>query len=299
MINQTASIHPIQSAITDEIFYALGLKRRGLMRRILGWWFARPAIRFSQYMAEADSQAIEGGVPAACQKLIDKFEINLQSQGAENIPHKGPAVLLANHPGAYDSIAIGSLVPRKDLKIVVGKTRFYQKLPHIYPNLIIASAEKFQNMLALRHIIAHLQAGGILLMFGSGSIEPDPAIRPVGDEVFARWYKSSELLLRKVPQTVIVPTIASGVLLDRFASHAITKLRRRGIDKRRLAEFMQVIQHILKPGSVDVHPSVSFGRPFSARDLESQTADRRLMPAILDRVRQQLSDHLDWIKPLS
>ncbi len=292
----TAKINPIQSAITDEIFYALGLKRRGLMRRVMGWWFSRPANRFSQYFAEADAQVPGGGLPAACQTLIDKFEINLQSRGVEHIPVTGPAVLLANHPGAYDSILIGSQVPRKDMQIIVGKTRFYQKLPHIYPNLIIASAEKYQNMFALRHIITHLQAGGILLLFGAGSIEPDPAIRPVGADVFARWKRSSELLLRKVPELVIVPTIASGVLLEDFASHWVTRLRRRGIDKRRLAEFIQVIRHILKPGSVEVHPSVSFGEPFSARDLEGDAAERFLMPAILDRVRHQLEDHLDWIK---
>lgn len=285
-------VQHIQSAITDEIFYALGLGRRGALRRAFGWVFALPTRRFARYMADVDAAVAIGGPPAGCQVMLDSLGVHAQAEGVENIPNTGPAIILANHPGAYDSMAIGSLIPRTDLNVIVAKTRLYQVLPHIHPHLFYASQDRTESMTALRHATQHLEEGGILLQFGSGLIEPDPAIFPVDDAVFARWSASIEVLMRKVPEAQIIPTIASNVLLKRFAQHPLTRLRRDAMDRRRLAEFMQVIQQLVFPKSVEAKPSISFGSPFDLAALEAHGAQRRRMPAILARVRDQLAYHL-------
>lgn len=285
-------VQQIQSAITDEIFYALGLSRRGSMRRIFGWIFALPTRRFARIMADVDAAVAIGGPPAGCQVMLDALGVHAQADGVENIPKTGPAIILANHPGAYDSMAIGSLIPRTDLNVIVAKTRLYQVLPHIHPHMHYASQDRAESMTALRQASQHLQEGGLLLQFGSGLIEPDPALFPVDEAVFARWSPSIEILLRKVPGLQIVPTIASNVLLKRFAHHALTRLRRDPMDRRRLAEFMQVIQQLVFPKSIDAQPCISFGTPFDLQALEAQGAQRRLMPAVLARVQAQLAYHL-------
>jgi hypothetical protein len=99
--------------------------------------------------------------------------------------------------------------------------------------------------------------------------------------------------MRKIPQMQIVPTIASNVLLKRFAQHPLTRLRKTGMDQRRLAEFMQIIQQLLFPKSVDAKPCISFGKPFSLEELEGYGYQRRLMPAVLARVKDQLAHHLE------
>ena len=291
-MRNTKLVKQIQSATTDEIFYALGLNRRGTLRRAFGWAFRAPTRRFARIMADVDAAVERGGPPAGCQTMLDALGVQATAEGVENIPLKGPAVILANHPGAYDSMAIGSLIPRTDLKVIVAKTRLYQVLPHIHPEMIYASEERSESMTALRQAISHFEADGMLLQFGSGLIEPDPALYPVDDTVFERWSASIEVFMRKIPQVQIVPTIASNVLLKRFAQHPLTRLRKAGMDQRRLAEFMQIIQQLLFPKSVDAKPCISFGKAFTLEELEGSGAQRRLMPAVLARVKDQLAHHL-------
>jgi hypothetical protein len=291
-MTNTALVKQIQSAITDEIFYALGLGRRSILRRALGWVFGLPTNRFAHIMAGVDAAVAEGGPPAGCQRMLDALGVHAKVAGVDNIPHSGPVVILANHPGAYDSMAIGSLIPRTDLNVIVAKTRLYQVLPHIHPHMHYASQDRSESMTALRQATQHLQEGGALLQFGSGLIEPDPALFPVDDAVFERWSPSIEILLRKVPGLQIVPTIASHVLLKGFANHPFTRLRRKPMDQRRLAEFMQIIQQLLFPKSVDARPCISFGKPFDLAALEANGTQRRLMPAVLARIQDQLAYHL-------
>lgn len=290
-----AFLKDIQSAITDEIFFALGVGHRGFLRRSLGWLFARPTQVFARFMAAVDEAVGLAGPPAGCQRMLDQLGVEIQTQGSEHIPLQGPAIILSNHPGAYDSMAIGSLVPRSDLKAIVSKTRLYQVLPHVHPNFFYVSQEPAENMLAIRGAVDHLRQGGILLQFGSGLIEPDPAAHVVGDDVFDKWSPSLEILFRKAPDTQVVPTIASGVLLERFLKHPLVRLRRGAMDKRRLAEFLQVIRQLVKPQSVLARPSISFGVPFTLAELVTESDDRRIMPGVIGRMKAHLADHLAWI----
>jgi hypothetical protein len=295
-MTETASISTIQSAITDEIFFAMGAKRRGFLRQSLGWFFALPTHKFAEYMAAVDGAIAEGGSPAGCRVMMDALNVDIQSRGREHIPTSGPTMLLATHPGAYDSMAIGSLVPREDLKVIATGTRLYSVMPNLRPNIFYVNKDKPQeNMVTLRNAIDHIRQGGILLQFGSGKIEPDPATDPVGDEVFAKWSPSLEIILRKVPEMVVVPTITSGVLLERFRDSPITRLRKNDVDRRRLGEFFQVLQQLVFPKSVEGRAMISFGKPFQLADLEVVSKGRRVMSAAIERVKETLTDHLEWI----
>jgi hypothetical protein len=146
-----------------------------------------------------------------------------------------------------------------------------------------ASQDRSESMTALRQATQHLEDGGMLLQFGSGLIEPDPALFPVDDAVFERWSPSIEdPYAQSSWQLQIVPTIASQCLLKRFAQHPLTRLRKTAMDQRRLAEFMQIIQQLLFPKSVDARPCISFGKPFTLKELDPSITQRRLMPAVLD-----------------
>lgn len=289
-----ASIQEIQSAITDEIFFALGLKRRGVLRKSLGWLFSLPTKKFAHMMAAVDQAIKAGGPPAGCQKMMDLLNIRVQALGRSHIPVAGPAIILSNHPGAYDSMAIGSLIPRRDLKAIVYKTRLYQVLPHMHSNLMYVSDDPKENMVALRQAVSYLRQGGILLQFGSGLIEPDPANHMIGDEVFEQWSPSLEILLRKAPETQVVPTIASGVLLKNFEGNPLIKLRRNAMDRRRLAEFIQIIQQLMFPKSVQAFPRISFGERFTLDEVAKANSDRTFMPGVIEKVKEHLADHLEW-----
>jgi hypothetical protein len=61
---------------------------------------------------------------------------------------------------------------------------------------------------------------------------------------------------------------------------------------------MQVIHQLLFPKSIDAQPCISFGVPFNLQTLEAEGAERRLMPAILARVKDQLAHHIKTFEHL-
>ena len=296
MLSEPA-INQVQSAITDEVFYALGLNRRGSFRHVFGWAFAKPTFRFSKMMVSVDRAVKEGGPQAGCKALLDIMKVKVSASGVENIPTEGPTLILSNHPGAYDSVAIGSLVPRLDLKIIAAITRLYQVLPHIHPVMIYASRDPKLRLTALRQAVAHFMNGGTLLQFSSGNIDPDPALSPITKEDFKIWHRSFELFLKKVPNLIIVPTIASNVLLKNFAEHPLTRIRRKPMDQRRLGEFVQIIRQILNPNSIEAHPFISFGKPLTMQDFVDEETGNGMMETLLLHVKELLTTHLKLFHP--
>lgn len=278
--------------ITDELFGAIGFKKDGLMRRTFGWLFYLPTQRFARMFAEADEAAGEGGLPAACRKVIESLGVSIQASGVENLHTDGPLMILANHPGAYDSVAIGSLVPRNDFSIIVGQIPLYSALEKTGPHLICAppAEDSAGRMVTLRKAIEHLKKGGSLLQFGGGTIEPDPAVQPGAAEWFSRWSNSVEIMLRKVPETRVVLTIASGVLLRRFFDHPLARLRRHPVARRRLAEFMQVLQQLTFPRTVRAVPRLHFAPALPAAQLMAEAGEGRLMPVVIERIRAVLRE---------
>ncbi len=287
----TQSVDRMRERITDEIFLALGLKRDSWLRRHFGKLFHKPTQRFSEIFARADDETSRYGLFAGGRSILKDLSVQVQSRGGEYLSENCPLVVVANHPGAYDSAALASCIPRRDLKIIVYETQFYHALPHISQCMIMAPADPPGRMLALRRAIQHLQEGGAILQFGSGLIEPDPAITKRAEEWFENWSTSLEVMLRKAPDTLLVLAIASGVLLRRFASHPLTHLRRGEVNHRRLAEFTQVIYHLMKPGALRITVNLSFSPPVRLAELEKDSTGRRLMPAILDHARSLLAEH--------
>ena len=281
----------MRERITDEIFLALGINRDGALRKLLGGLFRRPTLRFSGIFARADQAIGQAGISAGCHSVVKDLQLNVHARGAETLPREGPLLVVSNHPGAYDSVCLGSVIDRGDLRILVYETAFYHAMPNANKRFIYANDDPATRTQALRQAVQHLQEGGALLQFGSGLIEPDPELVADCGDTFQDWSSSLEIMLRKAPQTSLVLAMASGVQLARFAHHPLTVLRRNPKDKRRIAEFMQVIQHLLRPGWLHVDVHLSFAPPVWLPTLQAESSDRRLMPAVLARAQALLAEH--------
>jgi hypothetical protein len=146
-------------------------------------------------------------------------------------------------------------------------------------------------MAAMRSGIRHLQAGGALLYIGSGQIDPDPAVYPNAAEHIEEWLIGIDFFFRHVPGLRVMPTIVSGVVSPKWARSPITRLRRKGVDKRRLAEFGQVIKQMFFPGRLMFTPYVSFSRPVSVETLRSESSQENVLPAIIARTKALLAEH--------
>jgi hypothetical protein len=147
---------------------------------------------------------------------------------------------------------------------------------------------------AVRQGIRHLRAGGALLLFASGGIDPDPAIMPGAREALLRWSHSLEIFLRSVPSTQVVVVIASHVLERRFLRSPWRYLRQARMDRQRIAEFLQVIRQMVSPGSVLLSPRLSFAACVSYEWELAAGQLAAVRQAILSRAQAQLAEHLDW-----
>ena len=115
------------------------------------------------------------------------FSLNVTTNGVENIPPKGPVLIISNNPGAYDSVIITACIPRKDLTLVVSDVPFSRALAAARAHFIFVSTDIPSRANALRQMVQHLNNGGALLLFASGEVEPDPAFMPGAAETMATW----------------------------------------------------------------------------------------------------------------
>lgn len=286
------SISKLRQQITDEIVAALGISKEGWARRIIGPVFWPPAELFSRLIGRIDRIIAESGVPDAAGQLLSRFVDQIQVMGVEAIPKDGPLLVASNHPGAYDSVAILSSLPRQDVKVIVSDIPFLRSLPAASKHFIFTPPGPHARMTALRGILRHVQDGGAVVIFPSGLVDPDPALMPDADEDLARWSESLDLVLRRVPQTRLQVAIVSGVLAPTCLRNPLTRLPDEPWRQQKLAEFIQVIQQLVFGRKFDLEPRISFGEPLTSTELLSLNKMQDLHQAIITVARQVLNQHL-------
>ncbi len=278
----------LSSAIMAEVIAALGLSPRGPARRLLGPLFRHPSRRISTIMWEYNRDAAETDVVSATGRLLAQFVDGVEARGGENIPHQGPVLIASNHPGAYDAFSIVSQLPRADIKLVGSDVPFLKALPQVASCLIDTPPEAMQRMMAVRASIRHLQANGLLIIYPTGFVDPDPEVQRGAGDVLKNWSPSLEIMLRRAPATRVVITVVSGVLWRRALRNPITRLAKADWEKRKLAEFLQVIEQLTFKRRLHLTPRITFGPPVSMADLDR----KNLMADLIARARAVLANHL-------
>jgi hypothetical protein len=128
-------------------------------------------------------------------------------------------------------------------------------------------------MAGMLSAVRYLKDGGAVLLMGSGTIDPDPAVYPGALAHLQRWTEAASLFLRFVPETRILLTAVSHIVSPKWARHPLTWLQRGLMQKRRIAEFGQVLQQVFFPGSLYVSPRVSFAEPLTIAELGNSPRD--------------------------
>jgi len=274
--------------ITDEICRALGFSPAGAARRLLGPLFRYPAGRFAGIIARADDEIRSSGLSGGARSVLADFSLKPAVRGAESIPRDGPLLIVSNHPGAYDSLAIMASVPRKDLKVVISDVGFTRAFAAAREYYIYAPRDTAGRMKALRASIGHIAGGGALLLYAHVDVEPDPETSLGAREALEDWSRSIEIILRRVPDTRLQVSIASGILLPRFLNSPLVRVRRTAPQRQKLAEFLQVSWQMVRPRSVQPKIHLSFSAPVEAGELPRD----RLMPAVVAMAERLLEDHL-------
>jgi hypothetical protein len=253
-----------------EILNTLGLSRSDRWFRLCRPLFQGATRRLSQIALTFDRLIEERGLPRAADWSLTNWCRDIQVRRKEKIPQEGPLLVISNHPGAYDALVIAAQLPRPDLRIIASDLPFLRKLKNFSQRTFyipINKTDAWHRMSGLLSAIHYLKDGGAVLLMGSGTIDPDPAVYPGALGQLERWTEAVNIFLRFVPQTRLLLSAVSHVVSPKWALHPLTWLKRAGLDRRRLAEFGQVLQQLFLPGSLYVSPCLSFSRVLSASEI--------------------------------
>jgi hypothetical protein len=286
-----ADLRPLSDALLDEIVNAVGLRKTAAARRTFGLFLRRATDRLAAIGLTANRIVHTEGFPQACAWMMSHWVRDVRTRGAENLPPKGPLLVVSNHVGAYDILVIPAQINRPDLNIISSDIPYLKRLPDASRHLIFLSDDPLDRMHAARAGMRHLQSGGALLLFGTGLIDPDPAFSSEAARRIERWSPSIDLFLRAVPQARIVLSIASGFLTKHWLKHPLTRLRPSGWERQRVAEFGQVIQQLFFPGRLFVSPAISFSHAFDAETLRRESGSKEILPAVIAHGKALLEEH--------
>lgn len=253
------------------------------------WPLAR---RLARLAAAYDAQVAARGLPLASRDLLRQVVGEAWVAGAARVPREGPLLVAANHPGLSDALALFAALERPDLRVVAADRPFLRALPHLARHLIYIPADDAGRRDAARAVVAHLRAGGAVLTFPAGQIEPDPALHPEAHAALARWSPSIGLFLRQVPATRVVPAIVSGVLSPGAAHHPLVRLRRQPRDREWLAALLQVFV----PAYQRVCVRLALGPPLRVADLAPPGAGAAAIAQAIIAAAQRLlaAPPTDW-----
>jgi Acyltransferase len=244
----------------DDLISAFGLGSVSHGRTILESLSRIPARRLARQILTYDTVVGESGLGTGGAWAVKRLSRNAKIEGQENVPRGGPLLLVSNHPGLADAVALFAATPRDDLRVIAADRPFLDALPNTSRYLLTVAQTSAGRSGVARAASRHLRGGGAVLTFPGGRIEPDPAVLPGAVEALDHWSSSADLFARLTPGLAVVPVVVSGVISPSALRNPLTHLRRRRRDREWLAATFQ----LLIPALRDVEARVEFGHPIYA-----------------------------------
>lgn len=250
------------------------------------FWF--PSQLLAKQLTRFDTRVGEIGLQASARELLARYVNRVDIVGAENIPAQGGVIFASNHPGMTDTLVCFSSIPRADLQVVSLDRPFIRALPNVARRMFYVSDETGQRLAIVRQITRYLRQGGAVLICPAGHIEPDPAVMPGAIESLETWSQSLGLFLQLAPDTVIVPTVISGVVYGPGLTNPLTRLRNTPQDRERAAATIQAFLHSTGWIKKRMNVRIEFGAPLSARPVCAAGSQSEITRAITQAVKPLL-----------
>ncbi|MDW8145395.1 MAG: 1-acyl-sn-glycerol-3-phosphate acyltransferase [Roseiflexaceae bacterium] len=255
--------------------------RRG--RRLLELICWLPARRFAHQVLAYEQMVGSCGLHVGASWIVHTFARRLEIYRAEYVPRRGSLLVLSNHPGMSDAMALFVALSRPDLKVIAAERKLLRLLPNISSHLVFipeGEGESRGRMSGMRTIAAHLRRGGAALIYPAGRIEPDPLVMPDAIDALAHWSESVALFARLAPEALILPVAVGGTISAAALRNPILRLYRQRRDREWAAATLQVLIPAYRPPVV----RVVFAEPFRAASLAELGDPPNIMRAITRRV---------------
>lgn len=296
----------LRRLIAAEVANALGLARAGLPARLVALAARRTTSRFATLAAAFDANVAALGFQAAARRFLSGFIDGIRVRDAWMVPATGPLLVVANHPGATDALAIAASLPRDDVKLVLSDVPLLRALPHANAHFIYVTHDHGARLRAIRKLVDALRAGGAVLIFPGTYVVEDldldsgkKAHAAQNTARFDHWSRSIVVAMRQAPGTRVQTTIVSGVMARRFARHPLPRLAsvrlHQDWQRRRLSEALQILYQLRTGNRLGLVPRVSFGAPLTSAELgglADASLDRQALGVIAARAEAVLAAHM-------
>lgn len=220
--SSSASLRRLRDLNTDDLLQATALSRAAELCPPLRRLFDGPSLVLARRLVALDAAVRRGQGPEAALALLTSWGVRVGPTGP-SVVLQGPRLFVANHPGLGDFLALLSQIGTPDLKVVARDRPFLRALPGIAERLFLLPERGAVTV--LRQVQKHLSAGGAVLTFPAGRIEPDPAWTDP-DPQWAAWSSSTKLWSRTVPGLSIQPLLVAGVRHPAFLDPWFARWRR-------------------------------------------------------------------------
>ena len=293
--DRTPIIKTLTDNLVNEMLLAFGLGNRALNWQALRHVMGVPASRFVHYIDQFDQLIFKDGLPAASRWIASQFFRSVNVRGRQTLPESGPVLVASNHPGALDSVSILGSLPRNDIQIFTSSSPFFRNIPAAQGRCIFVENPKSveERMSTILQGIEHLKQGGMVVIFPTGLVDPEPAFREGSKETMQKWSRSLELMLRKVPQTRLALTVTSDVLMEKYSRHPLTLMQKQAWRRQRMAEYLQVIHLLLSKKVLPLDTHISFSQPITAEQLSTGNGSGRMIDEIIRREQALFDEHMN------
>lgn len=273
----------IQINIADMLI-SLGWQNSKILRKLTSPFFQYPARRFAHQVLDYDRGVHDLGLADGARRLLSTYVNDFTVHGAENLPAQGPVLILSNHPGMVDTVALFAALPRSDLRVLAAERPFLTALPATRPYLFFVPENDGRSEV-IRQTAGHLRQGGAVLTFPGGQIDPDPRCMTGAASALDGWSASTGIFVRLEPQVRVLPVIVSGVIAPQSLKHPLTRLRRHPRDRERLAATLQILTRVFLPNIWPVHVHVDILPPIAGNELLSDPDPQAITRAAVERIR--------------
>jgi acyltransferase-like protein len=252
---EIASIVARESA--ETIVGATAGLRVTAARRLLSPAAHLVARRFVEY----DRMLGERGPLAGASWVSQRATAGVVVHGGDRVPRTGPLLVVANHPGLADAVALLMALGRDDAWIVAADFPFLRAMRGANQRFLFVHEGCAARISALRHIVTRLRRGDAVLLFPAGGLEPDPAMSPVAAmDTLDTWSRSIESITRLAAGTLVLPALVSGVVSRAAFDHPLARRRAPQRERQRFASMLQLALPLLQRVTVGVR----FGTPLSS-----------------------------------
>lgn len=255
-------------------------------------WFKKNLIKSADYILSIDDLSTlynDAGLPGLekvefTETLIQHFDLTIDTPESSllNIPKKGAAIVVANHPfGGIEGVILANILSkvRPDVKVLANKAlKIFPELEDffIFTNPLSTAAKG--NLSSLRQCQQHLEKGGLLVVFPAGRVSyPKTISSPITDH---QWNRMIGSLMNQF-NCPVVPCFIGGQNRKRFywLGHVYFRLR-----------MLMLIREMLSIHKKNI--PITFSKPFqiksAQKDTQMSTDLTRLITYLQDKnFRQQ------------